>query len=801
MQIVKLSAMKNLLHHSFCLLFMSWIAIAANPLETYAQNSGEEAAIEGTVLSADGQPIPGATVSVLLSNEELVTGTNTSSDGDFSVDVEPGTYILRITFVAFAPFRETVEVSDGDVYEFGEIRLREETQQLDEVVVETEAAAMEMRFDRRIYRADAEVEAIGGTALDLLETIPSLETDFEGNVSLRGSDNVRVLINGRPSALLSDGTDALAAIPADNIERVEVITNPSARYDAQGDAGVINIVLKRNRVAGLNGSLSGRTGLPGDHRASANLNFMTNNANWFTNFGFRYRERPSERNRFQQFQSPDTSFMYTQTQDRARSEIRGDARIGAEFFLSDRQTLTPSTFFRLRDRDNRSDTFYRDMDLEGNLFREVFREDLEDSDRTNFEFEVRYDFDIGGSMNRKLRADVKVDYQPDQEASSLREFNEMTGEDIARQRTDNSEERTNLLFNIDYTQQLGENSEMEAGIRSTNRWVDNRYRVEELQDGTWIPFEGFTDDFTYRENINAAYFILSGQLGNFSAQGGLRLEQTRIDTELTLSGEEAEQNYLNLFPSLFLNYEFNERNSVQASYSRRLSRPRFRNILPFSNFRDSRDIFTGNPELNPVFSDSYELSYLTTWSSGSVSTSIYHRYRTGVVERITELDSEGVTRRFPINLSTQSNWGSEISVNQRLASTLRLRASANYFISDTEGTFNDQVFERSTSAFFGRTRLQWRIVEGLNLQSTFFYSRPRATTQGRRTASYGLNSGISFDLMDGDATLSLSAFDLLNTRGRTTIVDEPKFYSEDESRWRTRSFRLNFIWRFNRLSG
>ena len=792
--------MKNLIHTFLGLSFLGITVLLISPQTATSQNSGEEAVIEGTVLDSGGVPVPGATVSLLLSNEELVTGTSTSSEGDFRLDVEPGTYILRVSFVSYTPFKETIELRDGDVYEIEEIRLNAETQQLDEVVVESEPAAMEMRFDRRIYRADAEVEAIGGTALDLLETIPSLETDFEGNVSLRGSDNVRVLINGRPSALLSGGTEALAAIPADNIERVEVITNPSARYDAQGDAGVINIVLKRNRLAGLNGSLSGRTGIPGDHRASANLNFMTNNANWFTNFGFRYRDRPSERNRFQQFQSPDTSFMYTQAQDRMRSEIRGDARIGAEFFVSDRQTITPSVFFRLRDRDNRSDTFYRDMDLNGNLFREVFREDLEDSERTNLEFDVRYDFDIGGSSNRQLRADFKIDYQPDQEASSLREFNEMTGEDIARQRTDNREERTNLLFNIDYTQQLGNNSEMEAGIRSTNRWVDNRYLVEELQDGTWVPFEGFTDDFTYRENINAAYFILSGQLGNFSAQGGLRLEQTRIDTELTLSGEGAEQSYLNLFPSLFLNYEFNDQNSVQASYSRRLSRPRFRNILPFSNFRDSRDIFTGNPELNPVFSDSYELSYLRMWSSGSVSTSIYHRYRTGVVERITELDSDGVTRRFPINLSTQSNWGSELAINQRLFDSLRLRASANYFFSETEGTFQDQVVERSTNAFFGRMRLQWRVAENINLQTTYFYRGPRTTTQGTRSSSYSLNSGISVNLWDGDATISLSGRDLLNTRGRNIIVDEPNFYSEDESRWRTRSFRLNFIWRFNRLS-
>ena len=794
--------MENYYNYLFTLSTLL-LTLFFNPaVTTTAQDTQfDEASVEGTVVDQSGQPIPGATVSILLQNEELVTGTNTSMDGEFQLDLNPGNYILRITYVSYSNHEERIGLVDGEALDIGEIRLNQSTQRLDEVVVESQAAAVEMRFDRRIYRADAEMEAIGGSALDLLENIPSLETDFEGNVSLRGSDNVRVLINGRPSALLSGGTDALASIPSSNIERVEVITNPSARYDAQGDAGVINIVLKRNRLTGLNGSVSARTGIPDDHRISTNLNSMTNNANWFANLGFRYRDRPSERNRFQRFQSADTSYQYSQSQERSRAELRGDIRLGAEFFISDRQTLIPSAFFRIRDRDNRSDTFYRDMDILGNLEREVFREDIEDEDRTNFEFDLAYEFDIGGESNQRLRADIKFDYQPETEASNLREFNQISGEDIVRQRTDNYEETTDLLIQADYRRDLGDSAEFETGFRSTNRWVNNDYTVEELQNGIWVPFENFNDDFRYTQNINAAYGILSSQFGKFSVQGGLRLEQTVIETELIESGEGSEQNYLNLFPSVFMNYEFNDQNSVQVSYSRRLSRPRFRNILPFSNFRDSRNIFTGNPNLNPVFSDSYELSYLRLWNSGSVSTSVYHRYRTGVVERITELDSDGITRRFPINLSTQSNWGTELAVSQRLFSSLRIRGSANYFFSDTEGTFNNQVFERTTSAFFGRLRIQWEFIDGVNFQSTYFYSGPRNTTQGTRSSSYGLNSGISVDLWDGDATLSLSGRDLLNTRGRNTIIEEPNFYSEDESRWRTRSFRLNFIWRFSSIGG
>ncbi|MCH8495542.1 MAG: TonB-dependent receptor family protein, partial [Balneolales bacterium] len=703
--------------------FLSILLILLTPdVPTASPTADNESRVFGTVVDANDNPVAGATISILTPDEELLTGSATTDDGSFSIPLDPGEYILRVSFISYETHQQSITIREQEQLDVGQIQIREEDQQLDEVVIESEAADVEVRFDRRIYRADSDIEAIGGTALDFLETIPSLETDFEGNVSLRGSENVRVLINGRPSALLSGGTEALASIPSDNIERVEVITNPSARYDAQGDAGVINIVLKRNRAIGLHGSLSGRTGIPGDHRASSNINFMTNNANWFTNIGFRYRDRPSERNRFQRFESPDTSYAYSQNQDRVRTELRGDARVGAEVFLSDRQTLTPSLFVRLRDRDNRSDTFYRDMDLEGNLLREIFREDLEDSDRTNIEFDIAYDFDIGGTSNQKLTADFKIDFQPENEASDLREFNEITGENLARQRTNNQEQVTSMLASIDYVRGLGDAAEMELGARSSARIVDNQYLVEELEDNIWTPIQGFTDDFSYSENINAVYGILSGQFGKFSAQGGLRLEQTNIETELTLSEEQSSQNYLNLFPSMFVIYEFSDRTSAQVSYSRRLSRPRFRNILPFSNFRDSRDIFVGNPDLNPVFSNSYELSFLRLWESGSVSTSIYHRYRTGVVERITELQGDGVTRRFPINLSNQSNWGTELAVSQRVFDSVRLRGSANYFYSDTEGTYAGQLFERSTTAFFGRFRVQWQIIEGLNMQTTGFYS-------------------------------------------------------------------------------
>jgi len=759
----------------------------------------DSASLSGIIQDADQNTVPNASVVILEPESlEMVTGAATQTDGSFSIELEPGLYVVRISYLSYDTHEMEIDLAEGESHDIGEIVLEESIETLDEVVIEANVMDMEMRFDRRVYRADGDVETFGGTALDLLDNVPSIETDMEGAVSLRGSENVTILINGRPSALLSGGSEALSSIPSDNIERVEVITNPSARYDAEGDAGVINIVLKRNRAAGFHGNLVGNTGIPGRYGVSGNMNLMTNNANWFTNLGFRYRERPSVGNRFQRFSTADTSYMYDQTQDRMRTGLQGNIRLGAEFFIGDNQVLTPSLFFRVRDRDNQSETHYTDMALDGSVLDEIVRDDLENEFRTNFETELAYELNFDEDGDRMLRAIAKFDYQPEMEASDLNEMNFATGQHITEQRRESQEEVTDLLFQADYIHSLGESAEIESGVKSTFRWVDNVFDVEERQNGSWVTLQEFSDDFNYYENINAAYGIISRQWDNLSAQFGLRAEQTVINSGLDQDdGQGLDLNYFGLYPSGFLGYEFNEENSIQASYSRRLSRPRFRWIRPYSNFRDSRNIQTGNPGLEPVISNSYELSYLRDWDSGSVMTSVYHRYRTGVVEHITDLGSDGVTRRTPINLSDQSNWGMEMTVNQRVFNTVRVRASANYFFSETNGTYQGQEFERTTNAIFGRFRVQWQIADGFNLQSTLRYRGPRETTQGHRNASYSVNSGIAKELFDGQATLSLNASDLFNSRGRSTIIDDPNFYSEDEFRWRTRSVRLNFTWRFS----
>jgi outer membrane receptor protein involved in Fe transport len=353
-----------------------------------------------------------------------------------------------------------------------------------------------------------------------------------------------------------------------------------------------------------------------------------------------------------------------------------------------------------------------------------------------------------------------------------------------------------LRVNVEYVRPLFGDGKLEAGLRSDSEWMDNSYRVDERQNGTFQPLPAFNDNFLYSENVNSAYAIVGTEFGNFSGQFGLRAENTNIRTEIKNTGDVNEQHYINLFPSIFLNYSFTETSSVQVSYSRRLSRPWSRALLPFSDFSDSRSQFTGNPNLTPEYSNSYEAGYLQSWGTGSILTSVYYRYRTDVIERITEQE-DGVLRRFPINLATEKALGIEFSADQSLFNGLTLTANANFYQSESDGSYQQQIFTSDAEAFQARSKIRWDIGGAWNYQASVRYRGPRQTTQGSRQAQTMMDTGLSRVFAGGQAILSLSVRDVFNSRNfnNTVTTDgnpHTDFFSQREFSWSTRTFSVNF---------
>ncbi|WP_445663978.1 TonB-dependent receptor domain-containing protein [Fodinibius sp. AD559] len=767
-----------------------------------AQTNGT---VTGTVVDQEDEPLSSASVAMYDSTQSnIITGASTDGDGTFAINISPGQYMLKITFLSFRSYTQEVQISEGETNDLGTIAMTPTSEDLGELFVRAERSEMQMNFDKRTFQVGQDITSLGGSAVDVLNNVPSVSTDIDGNISLRGNQSVRVLINGKPSSMVSGDVDALNSIPATMIKEVEIITNPSSRYAAEGSGGIINIILKKDQRRGLNGNFQVGTGLPEEYEGSANINYRVGDINLFFNGGLDYSSEPEGGSSFQRFSGPDTTYMYREQTDSQESELDGDLQFGADFYLTETQVLTASAYISAEREENNEDITYTDLEYSpgaftGDVLEETFRQNRQEGDEQNLDVNLDYENKIDGD-DHKLVADASFDISQEESTNEIEETVRQGNVDPLFQRAIDEEEEMDFRFNAEYERPIWGSGTFETGIRSDFEWMDNSYRAETLVNGNWVEESNYTDNFKYQENVNAAFAILGYEWNSLSGQVGLRLENTRISTEVKSTGTEADQNYVNLFPSVFLSYSFNEQQSVQASYSRRLSRPWSRMLIPFDDFDDQRSQFTGNPNLTPEFSNSYELGYLHYWKSGSLLTSFYHRYRTDVIERITEAQ-QGVTRIFPINLATEKAWGVEFSADQEIADRLNLTANANLFRSNSEGTYQGQVFSSESENFRARMRLRWEIVDGLNYQASMRYRGPNETTQGRREGMTMMDTGLSKDIMDGKAKVTLNIRDLLDSQNfNYTATDDGRdvtdFYTQREFSWSSRSATISFQYFF-----
>lgn len=771
----------------------------------FAQSQGT---ISGKVINEQSKPLPNASVSVYNSSESgVITGSATNSNGNFNINIDPGTYILKITFISYNERTIEVQVDEGETVDLGMITMKATAQDLDEIFVRAEESQMQMNFDRRTFQVGQDITSMGGSAVEVLNNVPSISTDIDGNISLRGNQSVRVLINGKPSSMVSGTVDALQSIPATMIKEIEIITNPSAKYAAEGSAGIINIILKKERKRGLNGSVSAETGLPEEYGGSANLNYRIGSVNLFMNGGVDYESEPESGSSFQRFSGPDTTYMYRERSESTESEIEGDLQLGADFYLSENEVLTASVYGSIEEEDNLEDLTYTDFEFSqgatsgGDVLEQTLRDNNTTEKERNLDVNLDYENKIDGDEH-KLVADASFDISSEESNTSIVETIQQGSGSPLRQRSIDTEEEIDLRFNAEYVRPLGDNWELEAGLRSDTEWMDTGYSASTLVNGVWQSEPAFTQNFLYTENVNAAFGIVKLEAGDFSGQAGLRAENTNIRTEIKGTGQVNEQNYIDLFPSVFLNYSFNEQQSVQISYSRRLSRPWSRSLLPSIDFEDTRSQFTGNPNLTPEYSNSYEAGYLHYWKTGSLLTSFYYRHRTNVIEDITE-QRNGVRFRFPINFATEKSWGVELSADQEIANALNLSGSANLFQSETEGSYEDLFFSSESENFRARMRLRWEIAQGLNFQASMRYRGPSDTPQGTRSGMTMMDTGIAKDLMDGKAKVSLNVRDIFNAQNfqntvTTDGVPSTDFYSRSQYSWSSRSATLSFQYFFGR---
>ena len=757
-------------------------------------------AVRGIVKDEKGKTIPYSNILLFSSSDSLQVAATASDDkGRFDLTVGPGTYFLKVSFLSYEEkLINGITVIDKDI-ELDPIAMRASAKVLKEVVVTAEKKLMELKLDKKVYNVSQDVGNIGANASEILENIPSVTVDVDGNVSLRGSQGVRILVDGKPSALTGiRSTDALRNLQGAMIERIEVITNPSSRYDAAGETGIINIVLKKNKVKGFNGNFTGTVGYPSNFSGAYSVNYRTQKMNLFSSFGTNYRKNRGKGFSTQQYTGFDTSFAYNQTSRRTRSDRSVEIMAGVDYFIDNNTTLTASVLIDAGKENNLNSINYQDFNAAGQVTKSIIRIDDETEKESDTEAEISFKKKFPGKNDKEWTVDIQWTNSGEKESSNYMQDNVNGGERLI-QRSANPAYEDNILMQTDYVTSFGKEGNFETGFKGTIRKITNEYLVEEQTNGgTWLVLPAFDNNMEFTEKVYALYGMISNKIRKFSYQFGLRGELTDMRTGLIKTNQLNERNYFNLFPSGSFSYELGDMNTLQLSYSYRINRPNFRNLTPFADFSDPRVFFVGNPNLNPEFTHSIEAGNLTDWGKGSFLAGFYYRHKKGVIERIRILDTvSGITNIIPVNLSTQNDLGLELNFNLTAYSWWKLTSSLNFFRSQARGQYNDDLLESETVSWTSRTTSRMTFFDQLDFQASFNYQSPRINTQGKELSTYSIDLGLAKDVFKSKGTLTLNVRDLLNTRRRRSIVDIPGYYSSSNNLWRPRQINLTLNFRLN----
>lgn len=772
-------------------LFLVLVIFSVFSISSFAQ----QYKIEGKIVDVNGESIPFALVSVYQEGDSLATKSiNSSLDGDFSLSVAPNKYTVYVRFFSFQTKTiPNVVVSNLDL-DLGEVVLKPEAKQLEEVVIVTEKNQMMLDLDKRVYNVKENLINAGANAADVLENIPSVSVDVDGNISLRGSENVQVLIDGKPSGLIGSDLAGLNQIQGNMIEKVEVITNPSSRYDAQGGVGIINIVLKKEREVGLNGSFVASTGYPNKQQTSVNLNYRTKKVNFFTGVGVNYRNSPGEGFVRQTFNQPDTVFYYENNKSFKRRDRGYNLQLGADFFVNKQNTITLTGVHKQSRGNNLNTNTYTDFDENRVFFNESTREDNEIEKKNMSEVSIRHEKTYK-KKDQKWINYAKLITSNDDENSTITQRFSIPSDSTLNQFSSNLEQETNFLAQSDYVQPIGKAGRMEAGVKSSIKVIENNFSVkQEDENGETAILPVFNNDFKYNENIHAAYAQYGNKIQQLSYQLGVRSEYSDITTTLLRTNEVNQRQYLNFFPSVFLSAPVDSNGTLQLSYSRRISRPRARSFLPFYSFNDNRNLRTGNPNLTPEYTNSFDLGYLHYLDNGSFMANVYYRHSTDVIQRITTSDSSGVTQTLPVNLAVEHAIGLELTANYDFYKWWKTSASVHVFDTKIKGSYNDYVLNRN--AFGWRTQLTSKLSldKKTMFQAMFNYYAKQNTPQGFRKSISSLDLAISRDVLNKKGSLVFGVRDVFNSRRWQSVVDDENYYLESSYLRSKRQFTLTFTY-------
>ncbi len=791
----------------FLLLPVCWFGPV---LLAYAQDQTGGHVRGQVVEAASNAPTEFATVALYaLPDSALVTGGVTDGEGRFRVALSrPGNYYLQVSLLGYRLQRQSFRFEGGrSELELGRLRLEADDQLLEDVVISGEREPIEFQLGKRVVNVDQNLVSAGGSAVDALQNIPSVQVDENGGVSLRGSENVTIFINGKQSGLTRRGAEALEQLPASAIERIEIITNPSSRYDAAGTAGIINIILKKDQRQGLYGNAQATVGTNNKYNTSVNLNYGLGKLSFNGGYDFRYDDRFGDFRSDRRTFFPDSVVTLNQRNDNKRIRENHVFRLGADYRLGRRQSFSVGALLRTDDGTRPTDIFYDQLTVptDGSpAFGRRFRRTADNAqDEYTVDLNVGYvltfaqpgrELAISALHNRNVEDEQETFFERDIRADQT----DIAGTGFRqRSRTDANGRQT--IAQADYVHPLGEKRRFELGSKYLHDQNDNDFRFESFDETTqsWVNNPNLSNRFVFDQHVYAGYASFGDERGTISYQAGLRAEQTFVTADQRTTSERFDNQFFNLFPSLTLARKFDPQRSLQLSYGRRIERPRSRQLNPFLNLTDPRNTRQGNPTLLPELIHSFELGYLQTWKNLTLSPTIFVRYNDNLIQYVRQLQPDGTTNTTFLNVGQATAYGLEVIGSGSLYKWWKADGSLTYFRREIAGTLPDVGGIRNANFnWTAKLNSNFTVTRKLSLQWTLNYTSPGVTLQGTRRYFLFTDLAGRYEVLDRRGFVTFRLSDILNTLEFGFEAEGPGFETQNRFKRETRVAFLGFTYRF-----
>jgi outer membrane receptor protein involved in Fe transport len=763
--------------------------------------------IKGKVLDRESnQSMEFANIALLnISDSSLVTGGMTDLDGTFSFETDQsGDFMLRVGFIGYENYFRNISVGDRAVVNVGTIRVITDATNLQEVVVEGVTSMFESDIDKRTYNVENSIVAEGASATELLETLPSIQIDDEGGISMRGSGNILIYINGRPSNLSGDDAESiLAQFPANSIKSVELITNPSSRYDAAGVGGIINIIPKKNEKTGLNGQANISVGTRDKYQAGVNMNYGTGKVNIYGSYNYQNRRLFREGEGLRQSFLPSTSPFLDQDNYGERIDVNHLVRTGIDVNFTENKTLGFYVQGNFRDRtafndlNQRNESSLRQLDS-------LFVRNTDDSRQSyNIETGLNYTWEID-TLGQRLFTSASYSYdnrfqEEIYDQLFFDQFNQEVPSNRLLQINERPQSSNFYVLQLDYEKPFANGGRFESGLKGTfGEWDRGQdfFQGDASTDFEPVRSDFFSDGFNFKEDVYAAYTSYRNRIGKLGYQGGLRGEYTETRSIQESNQNVVVNNYFNLFPSLYFSYDLGEEEEFSANFSRRISRPNMWALAPIFRVSDLFNLSVGNPFLQPELTNSYEVGYMKGWEKYLMNATVYHRFSTDILTRVIRLNDDNVAVQTRENANSRSSTGFEM-VNQ-------IQVTQWFDATLTGNVFYSEIIGDNIEAGFNNSNLSWTVAllgnmaipNFATLQIQGSYRGPIVLPQGEIEPMWGINAGIRKSIMNNRATVSLNVSDIFNTRIFRIRTEDSRFVQDRMFNRETRIGTISFAYRF-----